>query len=59
MNKIITRLKSPVLWVALLGLIYSAVLVPAFPQLPEWTAIAGYICTIFGVANNPTDRDNF
>lgn len=59
MKEIITRLKSPVLWIAVIGLIYSAVLVPTFPQLPEWTVIVGYICAIFGVANNPADRDNF
>ena len=53
------RLKSPVLWLAIVGLIYSAVLVPTFPILPEWAAIVGYVAVIFGVANNPTDREGF
>lgn len=59
MKDIIKRLKSPVLWVAILGLIYSTVLVPTYPQLPEWTSIVGYILTIFGIANNPTDKNKF
>ena len=53
------RVKSPVLWLAVLGLIYSAVLVPKHPALPDWTVVAGYLCVIFGIANNPTDRGSF
>lgn len=59
MKEMIKRLQSPVLWVAIIGLIYSTVLVPTYPQLPEWTSIVGYILTIFGIANNPTDKNNF
>ena len=53
------RLKSPVLWLAMVGLIYSAVLVPTFPVLPEWSAIVGYVAVIFGVANDPTNKEGF
>lgn len=59
MKEILKRLKSPVLWISIIGLIYSTVLVPTYPQLPEWTSIVGYILTIFGITNNPTDRNNF
>ena len=53
------RLNSPVLWLAMVGLIYSAVLVPTFPVLPEWSAIVGYVAVIFGVANDPTNKEGF
>lgn len=59
MKEILNRFKSPVLWLAVVGLIYSTVIAPSFPQLPDWTVIAGYICAIFGIANNPTDKNNF
>lgn len=59
MKKILERFKSPVLWIAIIGLIYSTVLVPIYPQLPEWTSIVGYVMAIFGIANNPTDRTGF
>lgn len=59
MKKILARFKSPVLWIAIIGLIYSTVLVPSYPQLPEWTSIVGYVMAIFGIANNPTDRTGF
>lgn len=59
MKKILERFKSPVLWIAIIGLIYSTVLVPTYPQLPEWTSIVGYVMAIFGIANNPTDRTGF
>ena len=59
MKEIIKRLKSPVLWVAIIGLIYSTVLVPTYPQLPEWTSIVGYLLTIFGIANEPTNKSGF
>ena len=59
MKEIIKRIKSPVLWIAVAGLIYSTVLVPVFPQLPDWTMIFGFLCTIFGIANNPTDQEHF
>ena len=59
MKEIQNRLKSPVLWISIIGLIYSTVLVPVYPQLPEWTSIVGFILGVFGIANNPTDRNNF
>lgn len=59
MKEVLQRLKSPVLWVAVIGLIYSTAIVPSFPQLPEWTSIVGFVVSIFGIANNPTDRNNF
>lgn len=59
MKDIIKRFKSPVLWIAIIGLIYSTVLVPTYPQLPDWSAIVGYVMAIFGIANNPTDREHF
>lgn len=59
MKKILERFKSPVLWIAIIGLIYSTVLVPTYPQLPEWTSIVGYVMAIFGIANNPTNRTGF
>lgn len=59
MKNILERFKSPVLWVAIIGLIYSTVLVPTYPQLPEWTSIVGYVMAIFGIANNPTNRTGF
>lgn len=59
MKEIIKRFKSPIVWIAIIGLIYSTVLVPTYPQLPEWTSIVGYLMAIFGITNNPTDRNNF
>ena len=59
MKDIMKRFKSPVLWVSVIGLIYATVLVPNYPQLPDWTAIVGYLCTIFGIANNPCDSGHF
>ena len=59
MNEIIKRLKSPALWLAVLGLIYSAVLAPTYQSLPDWSVVAGYLCVIFGIANNPGDREHF
>ena len=59
MKEIQNRLKSPVLWCAIIGLIYSTVLVPVYPQLPEWTSIVGFILSIFGIANDPTNKNGF
>ena len=60
MNKNLqNRLKSPVLWISIIGLIYSTVLVPTYPQLPEWTSIVGYLLTIFGITNDPTNKSGF
>lgn len=59
MKEIQNRLKSPVLWISIIGLIYSTVLVPVYPQLPEWTSIVGFILSIFGIANNPTNKNGF
>lgn len=59
MKEIQNRLKSPVLWVAIIGLIYSTVLVPTYPQLPEWTSIVGFILGIVGITNDPTNKNGF
>ena len=59
MKAIIMRLKSPVLWVSMIALIYSTVIIPNYPLLPDWTAIVGYVCAIFGIANNPCDKKHF
>ena len=59
MKEIQNRLKSPVLWISIIGLIYSMVILPSYPELPEWTSIVGFILGVFGIANNPTDRNNF
>ena len=59
MKEIQNRLKSPVLWISIIGLIYSTVLVPTYPQLPEWTSIVGFLLGILGVANDPTNKTGF
>lgn len=59
MKEIQNRLKSPVLWISIIGLIYSMVLVPTYPQLPEWTSVVGFILGILGVANDPTNKNGF
>lgn len=57
MNNFIDRFTSPVTWLAIFGLIYT-ILAYKF-DLPEWTQIVGYVTIIFGITNNPTDKDNF
>ncbi len=59
MKTLLNRFKSPILWVSLIGLIYSTILVPSFPQLPEWSGIVGNIMAIFGIVNNPCDKSKF
>ena len=60
MGEILKRLKSPVLWVAVVGLIYSTAVQPVFADiLPDWTSIVGFVAAIFGIANNPADKQNF
>ena len=56
---ILARLKSPVLWLALLGLVYSTVIQPSYPNLPDWTRVVGYITAIVGIGNNPADLSKF
>lgn len=59
MKEIQNRLKSPVLWISIIGLIYSIVIVPTYPQLPEWTSIVGFILGVFGITNDPTNKNGF
>lgn len=59
MKTVLKRFRSPIVWLAVVGLIYSTILVPSFPQLPDWSAIAGYVAAIFGIVNNPADCKNF
>lgn len=57
------RLKSIPLWAAILSLIYLVLNNYFNLELPGWADISANIITvlavIFGVANNPTDRQNF
>lgn len=57
------RLKSIPLWAAILSLIYLVLSNYFNLELPGWADISANIITIlaviFGVANNPTDRQNF
>lgn len=55
------RLKSPVLWSSLFAVIY--ILIAPSLGFPDWaeisTQVIALIYSIFGVANNPSDRENF
>ena len=57
------RLKSIPLWSAVLALIYLIVKHWWGIEIPGWVDISSEIIAIltilFGVANNPTDRNNF
>ena len=57
------RLKSIPLWGAILSLIYLVLSNYFNMELPGWADISTNIITvlaiIFGVANNPADRQNF
>ena len=61
-NELIKRLKSPVVWLAVLSQVL--VVVNMFnPDMAEHIKIIITslieICTIFGILNNPSDKDNF
>lgn len=58
MIELLNRFKSPITWLAIIGLVYSTILVPKY-NLPDWSSIVGYVAVIFGVTNNPSDRENF
>lgn len=57
------RLKSIPLWTAVLALVYLIIKNWFKIEIPEWadisTQIIAILTIIFGVANNPTDQDNF
>jgi len=57
------RLKSLPLWTAVLALIYLICANWFNLDIPAWTDISTQIIAIlaiiFGVANNPTDKNNF
>ena len=59
----INRLKSIPLWAAVLALVYLVATEWFGLNIPAWTEISTEIIAIltilFGVANNPTDRDGF
>lgn len=58
----VNRLKSPVVWTAVLA---QLILITGlfYPGISDTMKIAGSaiieILTIFGVLNNPADKDNF
>ena len=62
-----TRWRSPALWAALLGLLgtigFSTGLFAKIGLTGEvWTALGTFVSAVlaaFGIANNPTDRENF
>lgn len=58
MKEILNRFKSPVTWLAIVGLVYTTILVPKF-DLPDWSQVVGYVAVIFGITNNPSDRESF
>ena len=57
------RLKSIPLWGAVLALIYLVAKAWFGFEIPEWadisTQILAILAILFGVANNPVDRENF
>lgn len=57
------RLKSIPLWSAVLALFYLVATKWFGMEIPAWTEISTEIIAaltiLFGVANNPTDRDGF
>lgn len=61
-NEIIKRLKSPVVWLAVVAQI-TAILMHYSPEVSE--TVKGIaeplieIAVLFGILNNPTDRGNF
>lgn len=59
MKTFLERLKSPVVWVAMLTSLYAYIEIADF-STPRNIALAalGILIAIFGALNNPTDRDN-
>lgn len=57
------RLVSKPLWISILALIYLVCKNWLGIDIPAWgdisTQILAILCILFGVANNPTDRNNF
>jgi len=62
MNEILKRLKSPIVWVAILAQV--AIIIAMFnPDLATYIKAVGAsiveILTLIGVLNNPTDSEKF
>ena len=57
------RLKSIPLWTAVLALIYLVVVNWFHVEIPAWadisTQILAILAILFGVTNNPADKNNF
>ena len=57
------RLKSKVLWVSVLALIYLVAKNWFNFEIPAWSEISTEILAIativFGIGNNPTDKEHF
>ena len=57
------RLKSPVVWLSVLAQVCIILMAFGLDDISENTKIIGAavieICTLFGVLNNPTDREGF
>jgi uncharacterized membrane protein len=62
-NKIPARLKSIPLWVSVLALVYLVFKNWFGVDIPAWadisTEIISVLTIIFGVANNPTNKNGF
>ena len=57
------RLKSIPLWTAVLALVYLVCVNWLHIEIPGWadisTQILAILAILFGVSNNPTDREHF
>lgn len=59
MRKFCERLKSPVVWVAVLTAVYTYVEIADFSSPRAIVlAVLGVLIAAFSALNNPTDRDN-
>lgn len=60
--KIPARLKSKVVWVSALALIYFVIKNWIGFEIPQWDVFVDLLITAlisFGIINNPTDKENF
>lgn len=60
--QITTRLKSKVVWLATLSLIYFVVKNWIGFEIPMWDEFVDkliYVLIAFGIINNPTEKDKF
>ena len=59
MKDILERLKSPVVWVAVLTALYTYLEVADFSSPRKIVlAVIGILIVVFSALNNPTDRDH-